>query len=108
MNDEKASSIIGSIIDFVFGAADPQEEAAQEKSAAIIYEIMDFVALHKTSATRRFERDFFCSSIKKEDFSCAEAVRLGVEQGWIEELEDKIAITEYGFTYEKDFWKSFR
>jgi len=108
MNDEKASSVIGNIIDFVFGAADPQEEAAQEKSAAMIYEIMDFIYRHKDSGERLYKRDFFCSLIKRKAFSCTEVISLGVEQGWIKEFEDKIEITEHGFSYEKDFWKSFR
>ena len=108
MSSEKASSVIGKIIDFVFGAADPQEEAAQEKSAAIIYEFMDFISRQKDSGNQSFKLNFFCSSIKKENFSCAEAVQFGVGQGWIAEAEDEIRITEYGFSYEKDFWKSFR
>jgi len=108
MNEEKSDSIIGGILDFVFGCANPEEEAAQERSAAIIYGIMDFISRNKDSDTHRFTRDLFCSTNQNKTYSCAEAVGFGIEQGWIEEVEDKIAITEYGYAYEKDFWKSFR
>lgn len=107
-NKEKSGSLIDKIIELFFGKGDSEDEAALEKSSAVIYEIMNFIFLNKSSNSHRFDRDFFCSSIKKETFSCAEAVRFGVEQGWIEESEGEIVITEYGFRYENEFWKTFR
>ena len=79
-----------------------------EKSAAIIYAVMDFVSRHKHAENLTFDLDYFCSRVKNEKYSCAEAVHFGTEQGWLEESAAKITITAAAIAYEKDFWKSFR
>ena len=106
--DEKNKSMIAQIIDFFFGRGDFEDERELEKTGAIIYAVMDFVAQHKHAENLTFNLDYFCFRVRHEKYSCAEAVQFGAKQGWLEESADKITITAAGIAYEKDFWKSFR